>query len=74
MLVTDGGRVRDNDGNMSSDIDGGRHWARIVEVTHTNPPEKVFELVVDSPDKDDPIGWAVFRSERLAGLYFASPH
>ena len=72
VLVTDGGRVRDKDGNVSSDIFGGRHWARIVEVTHTNPPEKVFELVVDSADKDDPIGWAVYRSERLNSLYFAA--
>ena len=69
VLVTDGGRVRDKDGNASSDIPGGRHWARIVEVTHTSPPEKVFELVVDSGDEEDPIGWAVYRSERLAGLY-----
>ena len=70
VLVTDGGRVRDKDGNMSSDIPGGRHWARIAEVTHTNPPEKIFELVVDSADPNDPIGWAVFRSERLGSLYF----
>ena len=69
VLVTDGGRVRDKQGDVTDDVRGGHHWARIVEVTHTDPPEKVFELVIDSPDRADPIGWAVYRSERLASLY-----
>lgn len=69
VLVTDGGRVRDKEGNPSDDIQGGRHWARIVEVTHTTPPEKVYELIIDNPDKESPIGWAVYRSERLPSLY-----
>jgi hypothetical protein len=68
VLVTDGGRVRDQKGNVSANVAGDHHWARIAEVTHTTPPEKVFELVIDSPDKDSPVGWAVYRSERLAGL------
>jgi arylsulfate sulfotransferase len=68
VLVTDGGRIRDKNGNVSDDIRGGHHWARIAEVTHANPPEKVFELVIDSP-KSDPIGWSVYRSERLPSLY-----
>jgi hypothetical protein len=68
ILVTDGGRVRDKQGNVSDDIQGGHHWARIAEVTHATPPEKVFEIVIDSPDKESPTGWAVYRSERLAGL------
>jgi hypothetical protein len=42
-------------------------------VTHANPPEKVFELVIDSPDEASPIGWAVYRSERLAGFYGPPP-
>lgn len=70
VLVTDGGRIRDKDGSVSADIPGGQHWARIVEVTHTNPPEKVFELVIDG--NEDPIGWAVYRSERLPTLTVSS--
>jgi hypothetical protein len=73
VLVTDGGRVRDKEGKASDDIPGGHHWARIAEVTHANPPEKVFELVIDSPDADSPIGWAVYRSERLAGFFGPAP-
>jgi arylsulfate sulfotransferase len=73
VLVTDGGRIRDKEGNTSDDIRGGHHWARIAEVTHTSPPQKVFELVIDNPDKDNTLGWAVYRSERLASLYTASP-
>ncbi len=65
VLVTDGGRVRDKEGGVSGDVFGGHHWARIVEVTRTDPPEKVFELVIDNPDKDNSIGWVVYRSERL---------
>ena len=57
VLVADGGRVREEDGH---------HWARIVEVTHTTPAEKVFEVVIDD---EAPEGWAVFRAERLPSLY-----
>jgi hypothetical protein len=51
VLVTDGGRVTGADGRPSDDFFNDRVWARIVEVTHSTPPEKVFELVVgDEPD------------------------
>jgi hypothetical protein len=69
VLVTDGGRIRDKEGNQSDDFQRGHHWARIVEVTHTTPPEKVFEIVVDASDKENSIGWSVYRSERLASLH-----
>ena len=39
--------------------------ARILEVTHTDPAEVVFEVVIDDPAQ----GWTVYRSERLASLY-----
>jgi hypothetical protein len=65
VLVTDGGRLMDKDGNPSGNIFGDRHWARIVEVTHDSPPSKVFELVIDDPS----VGWAVFRSDRIPSLY-----
>ena len=57
VLVADGGRVTGEDGH---------HWARIVEVTHTTPAEKVFEVVIDD---ETPNGWAVFHAERLPSLY-----
>jgi len=45
---------------------GIKRWARIVEVTHTQPAEKVFELVfADEP----PAGVAIYRAKHLASLY-----
>lgn len=69
VLITDGGRIRDKQGNKSDDIPAGHHWARIVEVTHGDQPEKVFEMIVDSQEDAKSIGWAVYRSERLPSLY-----
>lgn len=69
VLVTDGGRVNDKEGNVTDDIQKGHHWARIAEVTHATPPEKIFEIAVDDRDKESGIGWAVYRSERLTGLH-----
>jgi arylsulfate sulfotransferase len=73
LLVTDGGRVLDKDGHLSDDIAKGHHAARIAEVTYADPPQKVFELVVESGEKDDPIGWAVYRSERLPAFPAIAP-
>ncbi len=66
ILVTNGGLVKDKDGNQSDQILGGHHWSTIVEVTHTTPAEKVFEVVIDDTPPD---GWAVYRSQRLPSLY-----
>ena len=38
----------------------------IVEVTHSTPAEKVFELIIDD---EPPNRWRVYRAERLPGLY-----
>ena len=65
VLVTSGGRVRAADGSASASPAGGHHWVTLVEVTHTTPAEKVWEVVIDDPE----LGWAVYRSERVASLY-----
>ncbi len=68
VLVTDGGRVTDSEGRPTNDLQTGLRWARIVEVTHTTPPEKVFELIIR--DESNPeVGWIVYRAERLPSLY-----
>ena len=65
ILVADGGRVVDEEG-VSLDIPPlGRKFGRIVEVTHTDEPETVFELVIDTGEKP---GWSIYRAERLAAL------
>ena len=64
VLITDGARFRDIERDGS--IDPRAHnWVRIVEVTHTTPAEKVFELVID----DDESSWTAYRAERLPSLY-----
>jgi hypothetical protein len=58
VLMTDGSRTDSTNGL----------FARIVEVTHTKPAEKVFELIIkDKPQSNT--GWRVYRSERLPSLY-----
>ncbi len=69
VLVTDGARITDAQG-MATDASDGRRSARIVEVTHTTPPQKVFELVIED---DAPNGWHVYRAARLPSLYRATP-
>jgi arylsulfate sulfotransferase len=65
VLITDGGHVRGADGVDTDDLRAGHHWGRVLEVTHTDPPEKVWELRIDNPDS----GWAIYRGERLPSLY-----
>jgi hypothetical protein len=61
VLVTDGFRV-----NPGPPI---RRFARLVEVTRTDPAEKVFEVVLRDPSGQPGVGWRVYRSERLPSLY-----
>jgi arylsulfate sulfotransferase len=63
VLLTDGFR-------FTSSLPRVR-FARIVEVTHTNPALKVFELIIGNAGPQS--GWHVYRSERLASLYFTNP-
>ena len=44
---------------------GTQRWARVVEVTYDEPPEKVWEMRL----KEDGVGWAIYRAERLPTLY-----
>ncbi len=56
VLVTFGAIESDEDGTPS---------ARIVEVTHETPAEKVFELIVADDNPDGPGNRVVYRAERL---------
>ena len=63
-----GGLLSDADGNPSQNTGTDTGWVRIVEVTHDDgPPEKVFELFIDQ--RDEGLGWDVYRAERLPSLY-----
>ena len=69
VLITEGGRVRDQEGRFTDRIVGDHHSSRIIEVTHTDNPDKVFEILIESSEEEESIGWAVYRSERLPSLY-----
>jgi arylsulfate sulfotransferase len=58
VLVTDGARQS-----------GMNRWARIVEVTHARPAQKVFELIVGEPSRPGARGWNVYRATRVSSLY-----
>ena len=48
-------------------------WSRLVEVTHTTPAKKVFEVIFD--DKSDvtsAINWRIHHGEKLPNIYPAS--
>ena len=42
-----------------------QRWARLMEVTHTDPPEKVWEMRLQQDDSN----WAIYRADRLPSLY-----
>jgi hypothetical protein len=63
VLITDGSRAEPSRGR----------FARIVEVTHAQPARKVFEVIVRDAPASVPLGWQVYRSERLSSLYPTQP-
>ena len=65
VLVTDGGKYTDADGSPM-ESPGERRWARVVEVTHTMPAEKVFELHITGEPE---MGFHVYRADRIPTLY-----
>ena len=64
VLITDGGRIVGKDGKQMTEF-GGRQWARILEVTYGENPEKVWEVVIDDPA----MPYSVYRAQRLRSLY-----
>lgn len=69
VLINFGGIIKDELGDPSDNVGTGKGSIRIIEVTHTVPAEKVFDLSIedDSPEVID--GWQSYRAERLPSLY-----
>ena len=61
VLVTDGGK-------QVSATDPTR-WARIAEVTRATPPQLVFEVEIRDDVGQPPVGYSVYRSQRVPSLY-----
>jgi len=65
ILITVGGQVTQPDGTPGGDPYEGHIWVTLMEVTHTTPAEKVWEVLIDDPA----VSWSVYRTERLPSLY-----
>lgn len=68
MLITDGGHIELKDGTPHDNVPGERQWARIIEVTRSQPHEKVFEIICESKPGSE-FGWSIYRSQRYRNLY-----
>lgn len=65
VLVTIGAQETDAEGNNVPPGPDTQRWARLVELTHEQPAQKVWELRLQEADS----GWAIYRAERLPTLY-----
>ena len=65
ILIDAGGQMSDANGEPTFNFAAAHHWVTLSEVTHTEPVEKVWEVVIDDPRG----GWASYRAERVRSLY-----
>ena len=65
ILVTDGARETGPDG-LPSDSSDRKRWARLFELTHTDPAEMVFEVILE---EEPEYGLHIYRAKRLPSLY-----
>ncbi|MEL6182614.1 MAG: aryl-sulfate sulfotransferase, partial [Myxococcota bacterium] len=66
VLITDGGMVVDPD--LPFRDDDNLKWSRLREVTHTENPDVVFELVIRDDEAQTPVGYSIYRAELLEQL------
>jgi hypothetical protein len=65
ILVTIGAQETNAEGVNAPPGPGTQRWARLVEVTHDQPAEKVWEMRLQEDDS----GWSIYRADRLPTLY-----
>jgi hypothetical protein len=64
VLITDGGRFMDDDGNPMNTF-GGHQWGRVFEVTYEEDPRKVWEIEIKDPEQR----YSIYRAQKLKSLY-----
>lgn len=69
VLITHGGVTTDAGGLPTDNIFAAKTSVYILEVTHTTPGQKVFELSIVDPTPETANGWTTYRAERLPSLY-----
>ena len=65
ILITIGAQETNAEGKNAAPGPGTQRWARLVEVTHEQPAEKVWEMRLQEDDS----GWSIYRAERLPSIY-----
>ena len=65
ILITAGGQETNADGQNAPPGPGTQRWARLIEVTHDQPAEKVWEMRLQADDSN----WSIYRSERIPSVY-----
>jgi len=65
ILINIGAQETNADGANAPPGPGTQRWARLVEVTHDQPAEKVWEMRLQEDDS----GWSIYRADRLPNLY-----
>jgi arylsulfate sulfotransferase len=65
ILVTIGAQETNAEGQNAPPGPGTQRWARLVELTHDQPAEKVWEMRLQEDDSN----WSIYRSERIPSVY-----
>ena len=65
VMVNVGGAETNSDGINAPPGPGTQRWARLMEITHTQPVEKVWEMQL----KQDGVGWSIYRADRMPSVY-----
>ncbi len=65
ILINVGGRETNSDGVNSPPGMGTQRWASLIEVTHEQPAQKVWQMDL----KQDDSNWSLYRADRLPSIY-----
>lgn len=69
ILITFGGVSLDEEGMATDNIGTSDLSARIIEVTHDSPAEKVLDILISDKQPATGKGWITYRSQKLTELY-----
>jgi len=65
ILINVGGRETNAQGVNSPPGMGTQRWASLIEVTHDQPAEKVWQMDLRADDSN----WSIYRADRLPSIY-----
>ena len=70
VLINYSGVILDRDGGASDRNREEHNSIHVMEVTRTQPAERLFHLTIDTHESGDQVGWGSFRIEHAESLYF----